>query len=212
MKMSNASGAVCGSAVADGLRDPAPVRVAAVQRGLDQRRVGDRAGDALDDTVSAAAHDDAADPLGALAVAHDVQRELAQRPVERLAEAHLVRRSAARRARRTRPTPAGSPCRWWRAARPRETRSNERCDAHAEQQVGGLGAQRRVGLDEAEHRRERGRDHPRALGLRGQPDGAGRQRDVDLDLLGELVRGADRLGEVAVAVLAQLAARAGDAA
>ena len=79
-------------------------------------------------------------------------------------------------------------------------------DAHAEQQVGGLGAQRRVGLDEAEHRRERGRDHPRALGLRGQPHGAGRQRDVDLDLLGELVRGADRLGEVAVPVLAQLGA------
>ena len=77
--------------------------------------------------------------------------------------------------------------------------------AHAEQQVGGLGVQRRVGLDEAEHRRERRRDHPRALGLRGQPHGAGRQRDVDLDLLGELVRGLDRLGEVAVAVLAQLA-------
>ena len=63
-------------------------------------------------------------------------------------------------------------------------------DAHAEQQVGGLRRQRRVGLDEAEHRRERGRDHPRALGLRGQPHGAGRQLDVDLDLLGELVRGA----------------------
>ena len=33
---------------ADGLGDPAPVRVAAVQRGLDQRRVGDRAGDRVD--------------------------------------------------------------------------------------------------------------------------------------------------------------------
>ena len=85
-------------------------------------------------------------------------------------------------------------------------------DAHAEQQVGGLGAQCGIGLDEAEHRRERRRDHPGALGLRGQPHGAGRQRDVDLDLLGELVRGLDRLGEVAVAVLAQLDSRTRDPA
>ena len=85
-------------------------------------------------------------------------------------------------------------------------------DAHAEQQVGGLGAQSGVGLDEAEHRRERRRDHPRALGLRGQPHGAGRQRDVDLDLLGELVRRLDRLGEVAVPVLAELAASTRDPA
>ena len=75
---------------ADGLRDPAPVRVAAVERGLDQRRVGDRARDALDALAVAAAHDDAADAAGALAVADDVERELAQQRVERLAEAQLV--------------------------------------------------------------------------------------------------------------------------
>ena len=93
-----------------------------------------------------------------------------------------------------------------------ETRSNERATHTPSSRSAVSARQRRVGLDEAEHRRERGRDHPRALGLRGQPHGAGRQRDVDLDLLGELVRGADRLGEVAVAVLAQLAARPGDPA
>ena len=73
----------------------------------------------VDDVVVAAAHDDAADPLGALAVAHDVQRELAQRPVQRLAEARPRPRSAARPPRRSRPRPAGSRCRWWRAARRR---------------------------------------------------------------------------------------------
>ena len=85
-------------------------------------------------------------------------------------------------------------------------RSNERATQTPSSRSAVSGDQRRVGLDEAEHRRERRRDHPRALGLRGQPHGAGRQRDVDLDLLGELVRGADRLGEVAVPVLAQLRA------
>ena len=50
--------------------------------------------------------------------------------------------------------------------------------AHAEQEIGGLGRERRVGLHEAEHRREGGRDHPGALGLRAQAHGPRRQRDV----------------------------------
>ncbi len=87
---STASGAVPGMAMPDRLDDPAPVRIAAVQRGLDQRRVGDSVRDTVHRAVVAAAHDDAADPAGALAVAHDVQRELAQQRVERLAEAQLV--------------------------------------------------------------------------------------------------------------------------
>jgi len=61
-----------------------------VQRGLDQRRVGDSPRRALDALAVPAAHDDAADALGALAVAHHGQRELAQERVERLAEAQLV--------------------------------------------------------------------------------------------------------------------------
>ena len=76
--------------LAHGLGDPAPVRVGAVQRGLHERRVGDRPRAALDDLLPAAAHEDAADPLGALAVAHDHDREHPQQRVERLAEAQLV--------------------------------------------------------------------------------------------------------------------------
>ena len=88
--MSSASGRRARQRRADRLRDPAPVRVAAVQRGLDERRVGDRARDALDALGVAAAHDDAPDAPRALAVADDEQRELAQQRVERLAEAQLV--------------------------------------------------------------------------------------------------------------------------
>ena len=104
---------------ADRLRDPPPVRVAAVQRRLDERRVGDRAGDPLDGRVVAAVHVHAADPLGALAVAHDLQREPAQRVVERLAEPQLVLATPARRSRRSRPTRSAAPCRWSRAGRRR---------------------------------------------------------------------------------------------
>ena len=125
---------------ADRLRDPAPVRVPAVQRGLHQRRVGDRPRGARDDLVAAAAHDHAADPLGALAVAHDVQRELAQRPVQRLAEAHLVLGLRLDRARRDAPDACRITVSLVESCPSTETRSNERCDAHAEQQVGGLGA------------------------------------------------------------------------
>jgi hypothetical protein len=71
--------------------------------------------------------------------------------------------------------------------------------------------ERRVGLDEAEHRRERRRDHPGALGLGGQAHGARRQRDVQRRGLGELVGRADRLAERVVAVGRQLAARGEDA-
>ena len=93
-----------------------------------------------------------------------------------------------------------------------EIRSNDRSTHRPSSRSANAGVQSRVGLDEAEHRREGRRDHPRALGLRGQPHRAGGQRDVDLDLLRELVRRPDRLGEVAVPVLAQVPARAGDAA
>ena len=75
---------------ADGLDDPAPVGVAAVQRGLHERRVGDRARDRLDALDVTAAHDHARDPRGALAVGDHHDRELAQQRVERLAEAQLV--------------------------------------------------------------------------------------------------------------------------
>src|SRR4051794_21708771 len=58
---------------ADGLGDRAPVRVPAVERRLDERRVRDAAGRALDGDAVAARDDDAADALRALAVADDLQ-------------------------------------------------------------------------------------------------------------------------------------------
>ena len=90
MKMSNSSGEVFGIAIpSDCAIRPqfgSPPCSAAFTSGEFATARATR----LDDTVGAAAHDHAADPLGALAVAHDVQRELAQRPVQRLAEAHAV--------------------------------------------------------------------------------------------------------------------------
>src|SRR3954453_13610658 len=83
-------GGGAGEGSADRLGDAAPVRIAPVQRGLHQGRVRDRAGGGLDVRHVPAADDDAADALGAFAVADDHQREAAQDGVERLAEAHLV--------------------------------------------------------------------------------------------------------------------------
>ena len=74
---------------ADGLGDAPPVGVAAVQRGLDQRRVGHRAGDRLDPLRMPAGHDDSPHPSWRPPVAHDVQRELTQQRVQRLAEDRL---------------------------------------------------------------------------------------------------------------------------
>ena len=178
---------------ADGLRDPPPVRVGAVQRGLHERRVRDGARAALDVAVVAAAHDDAADPPGALAVAHDEDRELAQQRVERLAERELVvglRRDV--HAARARALEDRGVVRRELAV---DGDAVERAlDADAEQQVGGLGLQARVGLHEAEHRRERRLDHARALGLRAERDGARRQRHLERRALGERVGRHDRLG------------------
>ena len=62
---------------------------------------------------------DAAGALRALAVADDLQREPAQRVVERLAEAQLVLALRLDDRRRSRPTRSGSPCRWSTAGRRR---------------------------------------------------------------------------------------------
>ena len=87
-----------------GLGDPAPVRVAAVQRGLDERRVGDRARDALGLLGRRGPADlGAADAGRALAVGDDLERELEQHGVEQAL--------GQRRARRRR-WPAAARCRW----------------------------------------------------------------------------------------------------
>ena len=61
-----------------------------------------------------------------------------------------------------------------------EMRSNERLTQTPSSRSAVSGSQRRVGLDEAEHRREARLDHPRALGLRADAARVpGRQRDVE---------------------------------
>jgi len=73
-------------------------------------------------------------------------------------------------------------------------------DAHPEQQLGGLGRQLGVGLDEAQHRRVARRDHARALALRGQAHAAGGQPQLQRGALLADVGGHDRAREVRVAV------------
>ena len=162
-------------------------------------------------TRVAAAHDHAADPRRALAVAHDLERELAQEGVEGLAEAQLVlgllldRHAACAARHQQRRVVRGE------LAVDRDA-VERALDGHAEQQVGGRGVERGVGLHEAEHRRERRLDHARALGLRAEADcAAARELDVERRALLERVGGHDRRGEVGVAVGPQPARGAGEA-
>ena len=155
--------------------------------------------DALDRVAVAAAHDDAADPLGALAVA---RRSAARAGA---AARRAPRRSASSssrlgldRARRSRRSPSGSRCRSSRAGRRREMRSNERLTRHAEQQVGGLGgrARRRSGRSRASSRSSAG-SSPRPCTARSSrtvpPGSSTSQRRALLERVGRLDRG----GEVA---------------
>ena len=94
------------------------------------------------------------------------QRELAQRPVQRLAEAQLVVGLRLDRARRWRPRPAGSRCRWSRAGRRRETRSNER-STHTPSSRSAVSALKAASVwTKQSIVANARRDHPGALGLR----------------------------------------------
>ena len=117
--MSSASGAVSGSAAPTACAMRPQFGSAPCSAVLTSGEFGDRARGALDGLQLAAAHDDAADPPGALAVADDQQREHPQQRVERLAEAQLVLGLRRDRARRSRPSTAGSPCRSSTAGRRR---------------------------------------------------------------------------------------------
>ena len=73
--------------LADRHDDAAPIGVLAAAGGLDQRRIGDRHGDALGGLTGRRALDIDLDELaGALAVAHDLLREIAQQLVQRAAK------------------------------------------------------------------------------------------------------------------------------
>ena len=128
--MSSASGAEpvrAGKRRADGLDDPPPVGVAAVQRRLDQRRVGDRARGRLDArrrvpprTTTRAIR------ARALAVGDHHDRQLAQQRVERLAEAQLVLGLGRDRARRDAPEHIRIAVSFVESCPSTEQRSNER--------------------------------------------------------------------------------------
>ena len=149
----------------------------------------------------AAAHDHAADPLGALAVAHDRAARACAARVQRLAEAQLVvglgRDAHAAGAAR----PAGSRCRWWRAARRRRCgRTSARRTRRAAGRRSRAPAPRRSARSRASSR-SAGEIIPAPLACavsRTVPDGSATS---SLDLFGERVGGADRLREVVVAVL-----------
>src|SRR5207244_3407113 len=102
--------------------------------------------------------------LRARAVGHEHDRERAQQRVERLAEAQLVLaalldvNAAGARAHQDRRVIGGQ------LAVNRGALEGA-LDAHAQQQLRGLGRQSGVGLQEAQHRGEARRDHPRSLAL-----------------------------------------------
>src|SRR4051794_7058338 len=149
--------------LAGGLQNAPVVRVGAVERRLHERRVGDRARDALN-VVAIPAHDDPAGPPRTLAVAHDQHRELAHERVERLAQAQLVgalglNAYAGGAVRLDEHGVAGRELAVHRDAVERALH------ADARQQVDGGWLELRVGLHEAEHRGVARRDHPGALRL-----------------------------------------------
>ena len=77
-------------------KQPAPIRIAAKQGALDERRVGDRARNRLR-RAWATVHLETRHPRCTLAVRHDLDRELPQKGVERIGEYLLVVQAASLR-------------------------------------------------------------------------------------------------------------------
>ena len=176
------------------LRDPAPVRVAAVERGLDQRRVGDRAGD----------------PLG-LVLGSPPRRPRSAPPCVAPSPSATISSASCSRIASSRPSGSGAPAApvacsstvslvlIWPST---VIRSNEPLDGGAQRRlgVGDLG----VGLHEAEHGREPGLHHPRPLRLGGDGHPARGHRAR----LRAAVGGHDRAAELAAAAARESAAAA----
>ena len=163
--------------LADRHDDAAPIGVARRERGLDQRRIADREPDApRRPRRRRAGHLDGDEFLRALAVAHDLLRQVDHHRVERAAE---IAEPAIARARHA---AGAAPCRSRTAARvslvevsPSTVIAVERAlGRRAEQRLQHRRRQRRVGEDIGQHRRHVGRDHARALGE--AVDGAPRRR------------------------------------
>ena len=152
---------------ADRLRDPAPVRVPAVQRGLDQRRVRDRARRRCPRRPSSPPRTTTRpirlepSPSRTMSSASLRSAQSSASPKRSLVLGLRLDRHAARARRLQDHGVVGGElavdARPGRTSAPRTRRAAGRAVS---------GVKRSVGLDEAEHRRERRRDHPRALGLR----------------------------------------------
>ena len=113
----------------------------------------------------------AADALGALAVAHDQQREPAQDGVERLAEAQLVLGAQARSGQTDAPVAIRIAVSLVEELAVDRDAVERALHADAEQQVGGLRREPRVALHEHSIVAKLGRSS-RALGLGGDADRA----------------------------------------
>ena len=193
--------------LADRLRDPAPVGVAAVQRGLDQRRVGDRPRRRDHVRLVAAVDDHAADAP--------------RRPRRRARSASPGAAAGSRAPRRSAPRPR-TPARSARRSRREairiavslvescpstEMRSKERLTQTPSSRSAVSGASAASVWTKQSIVANAGEIIPAPLACavrRTVPDG---QRDLERGRLGELVGGADRLAERVVAVGREVGAR-----
>ena len=162
-----------GQRAADGLHDPAPVGVAAVQRGFHERRVGDRPGDGLDGLGRARrARARARSAPAPSPSATIITASCAQQRVERLAEAQLVLALGLRPRTPLAPEAIRIAVSLVDSCPSTVTRSKER-STHTPSSRSAVSALSAASVcDEAQHRREARRDHPGALALRAQPHGA----------------------------------------
>ena len=164
-----------------------------MERGLHQRRVGDRAGHGLGQVGGPSDHDPA-HAGRAFAVGDYLERQLAQQRVHRFAEAQLSLGLGFDT------DSGGAPCeREDGVARGELTVDADAVkrplDGHGREEVERFSRNRSVGLHEAEHGREAWRDHAGALGLGGEGDRPLGQCDLQAGPLGTTVRGQDRARE-----------------
>ena len=155
--------------LADRHHHAAPIGVLAGDRGLHQRRIGDRQRDAARRFFRRRALDDDLDQLArAFAVARHLLGEIGEHGVEALAERGEPRigqpRDLRDAARRRRAGGEGQQRVGGRGVAVDGHRVEGVLDAVAQQRLQHRGRDRRVGEDEGQHRRHVGRDHAGALG------------------------------------------------
>ena len=203
--MSTASGARPRQRGADRLDDPAPVRVAAVQRGLDERRVGDRRarrGRRLSPSPRTTTRPTRRAPSPSRTTSSASWRSTLSSTSPKRCSSSLSGRDL---------HPGGAGCHQDHGVARRQLAVDadpvERAlDRHPQQQIALLGAEAGVGLDEHEQRRERAarscrRPSPARSAAPVPPDSSTSSADVLVQRVGR----PDRPGEVERAVGTQLA-------